>query len=104
MYVIRWQNLGSNVLEHTGPGAVRYFPADRCTFEIAPTGDPQQRTGYEISQVIFYSGSPVNSTVTGGTTNYVQGTQLPVGTGAGRATYGYIGKSGRFVGLSQENT
>ena len=103
MYVIRWQNLGSNVLEHTGPGAVRYFPADRCTFEIANVEANGISDGYEISQVIFYSGSPVSSSATGGTTNYVQGTQLPVGVGVGSAQYGYIGKSGRFVGMSLEN-
>ena len=90
MYVIRWQNLGSQTIEHTGVGAVRYFPADRCTFEIAPTGPVENRTGYEISQIIFYSGNH-------------DGIQLGVGGGVGRATYGYIGKSGRFVGLSEEN-
>ena len=91
MYVVRWQNLGSATIEHTGVGAVRYFPADRCTFEIANVSNDGISEGYEISQVIFYSGNH-------------DGIQLGVGAGVGRATYGYIGKSGRFVGLSLENT
>ena len=93
MYVVRWQNLDTNnVIEHTAGGAVRYFPADRCTFKIAPVLDANDlQTGYEISQIRWYGG-------------HQDGVALPVGAGVGRGTYGYIGKSGRFVGLSEENT
>ena len=92
MYVVRWQNLDTNnVIEHTAGGAVRYFPADRCTFEIAPVINNGISSGYEISQIRWYGG-------------HQDGVALPVGTNVGRAQYGVIGKSGRFVGLSLENT
>ena len=94
MYVIRWHNLGSANIQHTGPGVVRHFPADRCTWEIQDAPDSY---GYEIAGVIFYDGASTSGTPA------IGGTQLPIGPGAGRATFGYIGKSGRFVGMTDEN-
>ena len=47
--------------------------------------------------MIFYDGASTSGTPA------IGGTQLPIGPGAGRATFGYIGKSGRFVGMTDEN-
>ena len=84
--VIRYTNLATGVVAHTNTGATRYFPADRCTYNIS-----QVENGYEISNVFFYPGAGTS----------VDGIELVSGTStSGEVTLGYIGKSGRFVAMS----
>ena len=65
-----------------------YLPADRCSWQItAHTGG-----GYEIASVRFYDGSVADG-------NDVSATVSGVSTV--NASFGYIGKSGRFVELAQ---
>ena len=65
-------------------GTTTLYPADRCTWRQIPTAN-----GYEPSFVMFYPGNaaPVDLT----------------GVAGDRITLGYIGKSGRFVPISETN-
>ena len=65
-----------------------YLPADRCSWQITThTGG-----GYEISGVRFYAGTPA-------TGEDISATITALSTV--NASFGYIGKSGRFVELAQ---
>lgn len=101
MFVIKWLNLGDNAVANTGSGQSRIFPADRCTWEYDTGSGTENAFGYDsatrqygIESVVFYDGSNT-------------GTALPVGPPAGsprqggEATLGYIGKSGRFVPITE---
>ena len=69
-----------------GSTATYYFPADRCVWQItAHTGG-----GYEIANVYVFDG------VTDNGVDATGGANLDV-----NASFGYIGKSGRFVELAQ---
>ena len=84
MYVIRVYGSGSDTNIHKNADTDRFVPADRCTWDIEPSSDG---TGYSISRVVFYDGAGANGDGISATNNSFQ--------------FGYIGKSGRFVGMSE---
>ena len=61
----------------------RILPADRCIWHILPSTDADTKGGYRVSDVVFYDG---NSTDPSAQT--------------GDFRLGYLGKSGRFVPIS----
>ena len=66
------------------------FPADRCTW--AQSAQAAGDSNYSIENAVFYPGASVNN-VLGITT---AATHIPIG----EPELGYIGKSGRFVGMT----
>ena len=75
------------------PGAAtvaHIFPADKCSWA---QDDSASGNGYSISDAVFYPG--FNGTVTGQALGTGQ-----AGIAINDAVLGYIGKSGRFVAIS----
>ena len=93
MYVIRIVATNStgtetNVADRAISGngsSTFYLPADRCSWQITShTGG-----GYEIANVYFYGGNETGEQL-------AQPANITI-----NASFGYIGKSGRFVELAQ---
>ena len=74
-----------------GANIGRLYPADRCTWTHTYNSATEQ---YDVNGAVFYTGA----------TNVVSGqpnAPLTIDLGS-NVTLGYIGKSGRFVGISEE--
>ena len=81
MYVIRYTNDGTaGSVANTQPNGIRYFPADRCTWNQAQEAGS---SNYVISGVYFYDGQSATGELLDGSVEL-----------------GVIGKSGRFVGFT----
>ncbi|MBC6414677.1 MAG: hypothetical protein GDA45_07360 [Chromatiales bacterium] len=83
MMVIRAQNAADRGIPAATGAVFNLFPADRCTWQQIDSTLP---SGYSIQNARFIN------TGGGATTNAVTLTN---------ATLGYIGKSGRFVAISE---
>ena len=66
------------IMSTSGANAGTVYPADRCTWEQAPSSDNR---GYVISDASFYPGNAA-------------------AVGIGGPLLGYIGKTGRFVAIT----
>ena len=66
------------------------FPADRCTW--AQSVQPDGTSNYSIENAVFYPGASVDGVL--GLTS--PATHVTIGN----PELGYIGKSGRFVGMT----
>ena len=69
----------------------RIYPADRCAWNDVPSSDGR---GYTIADAIFY---------TGGTQPGANNTVNPLTISIEEAVLGYIGKSGRFVPITDRH-
>ena len=76
MYVISFNDSSAT--------ATTFYPADRCTWE-----QEQLTNGYQVSNVMFYPGNAAAVDLTGESGDMI--------------TLGYIGKTGRFVPITEPN-
>lgn len=94
MYVIQYYNkTGSTVASAFDNDTTHYIPADMCAFQTVATSGG----GYELSRVIFFGGNAAGVDLT------------PLADDNNNATYaeatlGYMGKSGRFVAITNKQT
>ena len=90
MYVIQLQVRAGDItgLSYTN-NTTHILPADRCSWRQ----DADPNGGYFITDVFFYSGADTD------------GILVSAGSGAttNKTTLGYIGKSGRFTGITNPN-
>ena len=75
----------SFILESAVSASRRTYPADRCVWQ---TSQIPNRNGYEVHDVVFYTGA-------------TNATNAPVTIQLDDAELGYIGKSGRFVKITE---
>ena len=93
MYVIRYYNKTGGTVSGFANDSTHLIPADMCTFE---TND-NATGGYDLTQVKFYTGHAAGATLSPLADDNSDATFVKV-------TFGYIGKSGRFVAMSNETT
>ena len=92
MYVIRYYNKTGGTVSGFVNDSSHYIPADMCTFSTADA-----TTGYNLTQVKFYSGHAAGVVLSPLADDNSNATFVKV-------TFGYIGKSGRLVAMSNETT
>ena len=95
MYVIELQvRAGAISTLGFNNNTTHILPADRCSWSVVPESTAATSTqsggaGYGINNVIFYTGHAAGVSVEGGS-----------GATANLTRLGYIGKTGRFVPIS----
>ena len=95
MYVIELQvRAGAISTLGFANNTTHILPADRCSWSVVTDAEAATPTssgslGYSVNNVIFYTGHAAGVSVEGGT-----------GATANVTRLGYIGKSGRFVPIS----
>lgn len=98
MYVIQLHNPTGSAISvgsgtdaiSIGPGTFASFPADRCVWFTRPQDGNR---GYEIHYADFLPGNASRYTLTDATDQ--AGIEISLG---------YVGKSGRFVGITDPHT
>ena len=90
MYVIEVQVRAGNITGlHIENNQTHIFPADRCTWVQNPDTDGR---GYFINDVVFFTGDAAGVELNGGS-----------GATTNKTRLGYIGKTGRFVAITDFN-
>ncbi len=88
MLMIRVENSGGDTTIAGVPlpaNDIAYFPADRCVWKYVNSPAEYANGQYRISNAFFFPGDAG---------------AVDIHTGDLAATLGYIGKSGRFVGMT----
>ena len=93
MYVIRYYNKTGGTISGFVNDSTHYIPADMCTFLTSDTAGG----GYNLTGVKFYTGHAAGVVLSPLADDNNNATFVKV-------TLGYIGKSGRFVAMSNETT
>ena len=92
MLVIRVENTGTTQADIVGvpipSGDIAYFPADRCVWKYVNSPAEYSQGQYRLSNAFFFPGAGATASVDIHTADLV-------------STLGYIGKSGRFVGMTE---
>ena len=91
MLMIRVENTGTAAETIAGvpipANDIAYFPADRCVWKYLNSPAEYSDGQYRISNAFFFPGTGTD-------------VSIDIHTGTLAATLGYIGKSGRFVGMT----
>ena len=93
MYVIRYYNKTGGTVSGFTNDSTTFIPADMCTFTTTATAGG----GYELGTVTFYTGHAAGVALSPLADDNSDATYVKV-------TLGYIGKSGRFVAITNETT
>ena len=93
MYVIRYYNKTGGTVSGFTNDSTTFIPADMCTFTTTATA----AGGYELGTVTFYTGHAAGVALSPLADDNSNATFVKV-------TLGYIGKSGRFVEMTNETT